>query len=199
MSPSNETPIPVQSGKKSRSSRVKHKVNPFLRDVVATLGDKRVAVAMKNNLAEIDNSTGEITNIPGQITKIISADREGFVKLYTSQINAFFELTGAGQQVVKYLIWLHQREANHHLFYLSQEQATDEGFKIGKSHWHEGINDLISKKIIAASTLLNMFFLNPAIFFNGDRTRLVIEVRKIRKMEDRMAELESRGQQRLEV
>jgi hypothetical protein len=195
--PDSKNSVPLVAGK--RAIRKRHQTNPFLRDVVATLGDKRVAVAMKNNLAEIDNSTGEITHIPGHITKLISADREGFVKLYTAQIEAFFELSYAGRTVVKYLIWLHQQEANHHLFLLHLEQAHQAGFDISKTTWYNGISDLIDKKIVAASTITNMFFLNPAVFFNGDRTRLVIEVRKIRKTEDRMAELEARGQQRLEM
>jgi hypothetical protein len=41
--------------------------------------------------------------------------------------------------------------------------------------------------------------LNPAIFFNGDRTRFVVEVRKIRKREDLVSDLEAAGQQRLDV
>ncbi len=196
-SPQKETPVPPLRGK--RALRTRHQVNPFLKDVVATLGDKRVSVAMKANLAEIDNETGEITRIPGQITKIISADREGFVKLYTAQIDSFFDLTRPGRAVLKYLIWLHQQEANHHLFLLHNDQAIEAGFQIGKTTWYDGLTDLIDKKIVAASKIVNMFFLNPAVFFNGDRTRLVIEVRKIRKREDDKAELEARGQQRLDV
>lgn len=194
MSSESETKLPVKSG---RRVRVKHKVNPFLRDVVATLSDKRVAVAMKANLAEIDQSTGEITHIPGQITKFISADREGFVKLYTAQLDAFFELTEAGKRMVKYLIHVHQADANKHLFYLHPDQAEADGFSIPRTPWYAGLADLMDKKIIAASTLPNMFFLNPAVFFNGDRTRLVVEVKKIRRKEDYMAELEARGQKRL--
>lgn len=194
MSTKNETKLPAKSGRRVRE---KHKVNPFLRDVVATLGDKRVAISMRTNLAEIDRETGEITQIPGQITKFISADREGFVKLYTAQLDAFFELTEAGKRVVKYLIHVHQADANKHLFYLHPDQAESDGFSIPRTPWYAGLADLMDKKIIAASTLPNMFFLNPAIFFNGDRTRLVVEVKKIRKKEDHMAELEARGQQRL--
>ena len=194
-SPKSETTVPPNSGK--RTVRTRHQTNPFLRDVVATLGDKRVAVSMKANLAEIDNETGEYTRIPGQITKMISADREGFVKLYTAQIDAFFDLDRPGRVVLKYLIWMHQQEANHHLFLLHIDQAREAGFDIGKTTWYDGLSSLIDKKIVAASKIVNMFFLNPAVFFNGDRTRLVIEVRKIRKQEDKIADLEARGQERL--
>lgn len=179
-----ETVSPSENGKKVRNARKKYSSNPFLRDVVATLGDKRVAVAMKVNLHELDNDTGAFVEIPGQITKMISADREGFVKLYTAQIDAFFELSKAGRAVIKYLIWLHQKEANHHLFYLHLDQVKESGMTIGKTAWYDGINDLIQRKIIAPSTLPNMFYLNPAVFFNGDRTRLIVEVKKIRKREE---------------
>lgn len=189
---------PPFGGKKIRIVRTKHQVNPFLRDVVATLGDKRVAVAMKSNLIEVDDKTGELTRIPGQITKMISADRESFVKLYTAQIDAFFELTTAGRAVIKYLIWLHQQDANKHLFYLHPDQVKESGTDIKKTAWYEGVGDLIEKKIIAASTLPHMYFLNPAVFFNGDRTRLVIEVKKIRRREDIQADLEARGQLRID-
>ena len=184
MSSEKETVSPSESGKKVRNTRKKYSSNPFLRDVVATLGDKRVAVAMKANLHELDNDTGAFVEIPGQITKMISADRESFVKLYTAQIDAFFELSKAGRAVIKYLIWLHQKEANHHLFYLHLDQVKEAGMTIGKTAWYDGISDLIQRKIVAPSTLPNMFYLNPAVFFNGDRTRLVVEVKKIRKREE---------------
>jgi len=199
MSTQLKTTAPENSGKRVRNLREKHDVNPFLRDVVTTLGNKRVAVAMKSDLAEIDNDTGEMTRIQGQITKMISADRESFVKLYTAQIDAFFELSRPGRAVIKYLIWLHQQEANRHLFYLHPDQVKESGMTIGKTVWYDGVADLIEKKIIAASTLPHMFFLNPAVFFNGDRTRLVIEVKKIRRREDVKAELEAAGQRRLDV
>lgn len=185
--------------KKSPTKRLKYANNPFLRDVVATLGDKRVAVSMKANLAEYDNDTGQYARIPGQITKMISADRESFVKLYTAQIDAFFELQKPARAVVKYLISVHQKEANRHLVFLHPSQAEADGYPISRATWFRGISELIDRKIIAPSTLVNGYFLNPSIFFNGDRTRFVVEVRKIRKHEDTMADLEARGQRRLDV
>lgn len=173
----------TESPKKSGLRRVKYSSNPFLRDVVAVLGDKRVAVSMKPNFAEIDDKTGEITRIPGQITKMISADRESFVKLYTAQIDAFFELTKPGRTVAKYLIWLHQKDANRHLIVLHHSQTSESGIAISRTAWFDGINDLIAKKIIAPSTIQNAFFLNPAVFFNGDRTRFITEVKRVDNQE----------------
>lgn len=188
-----ETEIPEEKGKKVRKTRTKYASNPFLHDVVARLGDKRVAVTFKPNLVEIDNDTGEMTPIPGQITKLISADRESFIKLYTAQVDAFFDLTKPGRSLLKYLIWLHQQDANKHLFYLHPDQVQESGMVIGKTTWYDGLAELQERKIIAASTLPHMYFLNPAVFFNGDRTRFVVEVRKQKDQ----ASLEAQGQQRL--
>lgn len=182
---------------KVREKRIRYAENPFLGDVVATLSDKRVAVAMKANLAEIDNETGEIRRIPGQITKYISADRESFVKFYTAQLQAFFELSGAGRKVVMYLIHLHQKAPNSHRIVLHHAFALEEGFDIGQAHWYAGLSELLDKKFIASAQAVSIFYLNPAIFFNGDRTRFVTEIRKRKTDADNRAELEARGQERL--
>lgn len=181
--------------KAHRKTRIKYDQNPFLREVVATLGDKRVAVSMKSNLGELDPKTGVYQPIPGQITKLISADRESFVKLYTAQIDAFFELGKPGRSVIKYLIWLHQREANRHLFILHLSQVKESSYEISRSSWFAGISELLDKKIIAASTATNGYYLNAAVFFNGDRTRFVTEVTR-QKAEEEKTQLEIESLQR---
>lgn len=164
--------------RKSPQKRERYDHNPFLEGVVATFGDKRVRVAMKPNLAEIDNATGEITRIPGEIVKVVSADNASFVKLYSAQLDAFFELSGTARQVVKYLVHAHQQEPNKHFIGLHRTFAAQSGFEIPESTWFAGINQLIEKKFIAASKVPNFYYLNPAIFFNGDRTRFIVEIQK---------------------
>jgi len=174
-----ETPLVVESTPKRKSGRrVRYDHNPFLEGVISTFGDKRVKVAMKPNLAEINNSTGEITLIPGEIVKVINADKESFVKLYTAQLDAFFDLSGCAKPVVKYLIHTHQQNANRHLVMLHRGFALQDGFDIPESTWFVGIKELIDKDFIAAAVAQNSYYLNPAIFFNGDRTKFVVEVRK---------------------
>jgi hypothetical protein len=179
--------------------RARHAFNPFLAGVVSTFSDKRVTVdtRMQPQIMEMDAQTGEITRIPGQIVRTISADREGFVKLYTAQLDAFFELTGCAKIVIKYLIFLHQKEKNKHLVVLHQLFALEDGYDIPKSTWHRGITELLRKEFIAAASAVNSYYLNPAIFFNGDRTVFVTEIKRRRTDEDHRAELEARGQERL--
>ena len=184
---------------KRTRSRVRNRYdhNPFLGPVVATLtGAKRkIPVAMSPNLSTIDHDTGEISPVEGQITKYIAADREGFVKLYTAQLDAFFELKANARKVVKYVIHMHQQNPNKHRVTLHPAYAADDGYEMAKSSWYDGINELIEKKFIAAAQAQNDFYLNPAIFFNGDRTRLVVELR--RSDQKQRENLERLGQERL--
>ena len=71
----------------------------------------------------------------------------------------------------------------------------EDGFEIPKSTWYDGINELIEKKFIAPAKAQNDYYLNPAIFFNGDRTRLVVELR--RSDQKQRENLERLGQERL--
>jgi hypothetical protein len=171
----------AKPGKVSR--RVRYDRNPFLEGVVSTFGDKRVRVSMKPNLAEIDNVTGEITRIPGEIVKIVSADKGSFIKLYSAHLHSFFNLTRSGQSVVEYLVHSHQQDANRHLVILHRITADQEGYEIPESTWFTGIRELIAKDFLAAGMAPNSYYLNPAIFFNGDRTKFITEIRKDREKE----------------
>jgi hypothetical protein len=162
--------------------RIKYDHNPFLEGVVSTFSDKRVKVAMKPNLAEIDNATGEYVRIPGEIVKVVTADNGSFVKLYSAHLDAFFELTGSARQVVKYLVHTHQLDPNKHLVGLHRTFAEQAGYEIPESSWFAGIRQLIEKDFIASATVPNYYYLNPALFFNGDRTRFVVEIKKQRKI-----------------
>lgn len=55
--------------------------------------------------------------------------------------------------------------------------------------------ELTEKKFVAPSTDMNLWFINPAIFFNGDRIRFVTELR--RRKVSAQERLEAEGQQAL--
>lgn len=179
---SNTLPAVEENPKtKPAFKRIRYDHNPFLEGVVSTFSDKRVRVAMKPNLAEIDNATGEYVRIPGEIVKVVTADNGSFVKLYSAHLDSFFELTGSARQVVKYLVHTHQQDPNKHLVGLHRTFAEQAGYDIPDSTWFAGIKQLIEKDFIAAATVPNYYYLNPALFFNGDRTRFVVEIKRQRR------------------
>ena len=54
--------------------------------------------------------------------------------------------------------------------------STDQN-PISKASYYNAMRELIQKGFIAESTNPNLYWINPALFFNGDRVRFVKEYR----------------------
>ena len=64
----------------------------------------------------------------------------------------------------------------------AQNVAKTLDFELSAPIFYRGIKELVEKKIIAKSVDKIVFYINPAVFFNGDRARFVTEV--IKKKEE---------------
>lgn len=121
-------------------------------------------------------------------------DKEEFIKLYTSQIKAYFDLTKTAYKVFFIFLRIYQNAIGKDHFYLSCKKAMSlaekiDQFVLSESIFYRGIKELIDKRIIAKTNEKNWYFTNPAIVFNGDRTRFVSEI--IKKKETIEAQIES--------
>ncbi|MEH2922430.1 hypothetical protein ACFFL1_05760 [Samsonia erythrinae] len=110
-------------------------------------------------------------------------DKEEFIKLYTSQIKAYFDLTKTAYKVFFIFLRIYQDAIGKDHFYLSCKKAMSlaekiDHFVLSESIFYRGIKELIEKKIIAKTNEKNWYFINPAIVFNGDRARFVSEIIK---------------------
>lgn len=110
-------------------------------------------------------------------------DKEEFIKLYTSQIKAYFDLTKTAYKVFFIFLRIYQDAIGKDHFYLSCKKAMSlaekiDHFILSESIFYRGIKELIEKRIIAKTNEKNWYFINPAIVFNGDRARFVSEIRK---------------------
>ncbi|OAT75811.1 hypothetical protein A9B99_13445 [Mangrovibacter phragmitis] len=117
-------------------------------------------------------------------------DKEEFIKLYTSQIKAYFDLTKTAYKVFFIFLRIYQDAIGKDHFYLSCKKAMSlaekiDHFILSESIFYRGIKELIEKRIIAKTNEKNWYFINPAIVFNGDRARFVSEIIKKKEvMED---------------
>lgn len=152
----------------------KHEANPFLDGLHLRLGKKRLSVARGSRLIDED---GEIHHT--EIVQIKEVDREEFVKLYTANLKVFFELTSAGQKVLRYVLAVVQDAPDTDRIYLHAGDC-NERFpgEISKTTFFRGLNELLTKGFLAQSVLPSQFFINPHLFFNGDRARFVTEFRR---------------------
>nr|WP_231848506.1 hypothetical protein [Pectobacterium atrosepticum] len=110
-------------------------------------------------------------------------DKEEFIKLYTSQIKAYFDLTKTAYKVFFIFLRIYQDAIGKDHFYLSCKKAMSlaekiDHFVLSESIFYRGIKELIEKRIIAKTNEKNWYFINPAIVFNGDRARFVSEIIK---------------------
>lgn len=121
-------------------------------------------------------------------------DKEEFIKLYTSQIKAYFDLTKSAYKVFFIFLRIYQDAIGKDHFYLSCKKAMSlaekiDHFVLSESIFYRGIKELIEKRIIAKTNEKNWYFINPAIVFNGDRARFVSEI--IKKKEAIEEQMES--------
>ncbi|EHK4824073.1 hypothetical protein I4Y03_004699 [Salmonella enterica subsp. enterica serovar Abony] len=121
-------------------------------------------------------------------------DKEEFIKLYTSQIKAYFDLTKTAYKVFFIFLRIYQDAIGKDHFYLSCKKAMSlaekiDHFVLSESIFYRGIKELIEKRIIAKTNEKNWYFINSAIVFNGDRARFVSEI--IKKKEAIEEQMES--------
>ncbi|HFZ1237779.1 TPA: hypothetical protein ACIJTO_005092 [Klebsiella pneumoniae] len=120
-------------------------------------------------------------------------DKEEFIKLYTSQIKAYFDLTKTAYKVFFIFLRIYQDAIGKDHFYLSCKKAMSlaekiDHFVLSESIFYRGIKELIEKRIIAKTNEKNWYFINPAIVFNGDRARFVSEIRKKKETMEEQSE-----------
>ncbi|TDQ24703.1 hypothetical protein EDF75_1813 [Raoultella sp. BIGb0149] len=113
-------------------------------------------------------------------------DKEEFIKLYTSQIKAYFDLTKTAYKVFFIFLRIYQDAIGKDHFYLSCKKAMSlaekiDHFVLSESIFYRGVKELIEKRIIAKTNEKNWYFINPAIVFNGDRARFVSEIIKTKE------------------
>ncbi|QSD37728.1 hypothetical protein H5A40_13260 [Pectobacterium brasiliense] len=126
-------------------------------------------------------------------------DKEEFIKLYTSQIKAYFDLTKTAYKVFFIFLRIYQDAIGKDHFYLSCKKAMSlaekiDHFVLSESIFYRGIKELIEKRIIAKTNEKNWYFINPAIVFNGDRARFVSEIiKKKEAMEEQPESMVSNG------
>lgn len=157
---------------KSIKSYETNKNNPFMIKTVTHIdkGDKFILVGNKKSDLMIDGSTNEVKahTVMAKRTKI---DRAQFVKIYTSTIRGWFDLSKTAMKVFSYIACT--IKPNQDQFILIFEECMEfTGYKSKKSII-QGLTELIDNDIIARSKTSVMYFINPSFFFNGDRLTLL--------------------------
>lgn len=182
----NTVKVPVVESKSLQNNTVlrqrkkKYELNPFVDDelMLQLSGLKNVRYTQTSRNAIVDTETGNYEPATLQVVKTIRADKEKFVKLYTTHLRVFFELTANSNKLLQYIFHKVQTEAkDKDTIYINYVDA-DEFYKshnlnISESAFFKGLKELVEKQFLAYSNKNNLFFINPKLFFNGDRVQFI--------------------------
>lgn len=151
----------------------------------------------------VDTITGEVVAGTAVVVRK-TVDEEHFVKVFAEGVKASFDLSPSGFKVFQIVLRAAQNGAfgadSIYLYFMDAVQ--DQEFPISQPTFHRGMKELMEKRFIAASNRPNIFWINPHLFFKGDRVAFVTEY--VRRGSAKRAtdealreELESKGQERL--
>lgn len=157
--------------------------NPFWEAQEVKIGSKMIKVAGGQHVS----SDGE-SIVHSGIHVVRQVDETEFLKLYTSNVKAIFDLKPTSLRVLQYLMLRLQETPNADAIYLAwvgaEEYFSEENLKVSRSSFHRALKEMMDKGFIAESTQPNMFWFNPHLFFNGNRMSFIQEYRKKPKQVD---------------
>ena len=162
-------------------SRYSPDVNPLMEFLVVPVKKSRV----RSGLAEmplVDGETGQLV-ATSVIYQIQDKDSEEFVKVFSDGIAAAYELTRAGHRVFTAVLAEYERTDMHGGFAAAVALAWFDGGLSGRTidmsekTFNRGLRELLDKAFIAPKTP-GLFWVNPSLFFKGDRVRFVKEYRR---------------------
>jgi len=168
---------PEKQDKLSKKDAPRYQANPFMGEVHIKRGSKKLTVGRADSL--VNQETGEIHAT--EISMIRQVDRTEFVKLFSEGVKRFFELSPSGAKLLAYVLKVVQevpgtdRITLHFMDYMERFPGDQTGMK--KTTFYRGFTELLSKGFIAQSVVPNLYYINPKLFFNGDRAKFVTEYR----------------------
>lgn len=184
--------------------KTKYSESPFTADgrFQVPIRSKGERMDTAGPLALVDGHTGEMQDV-AEIRRVKAVDSERFVKLFVGQLHAFFDLKPGSIKLMTALIdeLSQSRYMNGDQIYLNYQSVREYFERNGakapaKTTYMTALAELVEKGFVAPSVNQNLYFINPAIFFNGDRIRFVTEIRRKRSKQEK---LEDAGQQRFEL
>ena len=149
----------------SLSKQPKHNTNPYKKYGI----DNIVFNAGATEHLVVEPDSGEVFGLRKMNkngTKRV--DRHTFVKVYVDSLDKIRDLSKPAYKLFCYL--LKNIELKKDFIFLIEADVTEWCGFSDKAKYYAAVNELINTKFIARSTDNKKFFINPNLFFNGDRT-----------------------------
>lgn len=157
--------------------------NPFWEAIAIPTRRKRSILETGDKLLT-DRATGVVEGV-AEVSRVFEVDSDAFIKVYTRFLHVFFDISKNAQRLFEVVltetgkkkeqdeIYLHPKTAERY----HKEKPNGKGYS--QASFYRAVSELIDSGIIARSaTGPNLYWINPVIFWNGDRIRFVTEMYK---------------------
>lgn len=157
----------------------RYEKNPFLAGFSLKTKGRQVTVTNGGNSSIVDHDTGEVQGT--HVVTYKQVDSAMFAKLFAQNIAHAFDMTAAGYKAFFLLSWAIQTRALNkdvvildqyvHEDFIQEMQIQNEKIadQFSLPTFRRGLNELASAGIIAPSTRLARYFINPDFIFSGNR------------------------------
>ena len=165
-----------------RRGIVRYETNPFTRDLTIKTRTKALTVATSSAIL-VDKKDG--TEKAGEVryAQLQEVDETQFVKIFGLTLGLWMELNKPGSDMFIILLRAIQKRPMKDAVYMDAQtakmlSAEITGKPLSDATFFRGMAELRKKEVIADSVHQNLVFINPAVAFNGDRARFMLELRK---------------------
>lgn len=150
--------------------KARYETNPLVQARELVMKEKTVKVGSAREL--VDTVTGEVSNVNAIYQRKV-VDSERFAKIYLDGVRHTFGLSKTAQRVFQIILQVCEKDTDR--IYLNWMVAAKYDEKMIERTYHRGLLELLKAGFIAYSDLPNMLWINPHLFFNGDRVKFITE------------------------
>lgn len=170
----------ARQGPNLRELKFSPESNPLLEPTEIEVRRRRVKTGESKSLVNPD--TGELTHVSAVYT-IEDKDDEEFVKVFSDGVKAAFGLSKTASRVFQVVLEHYQNtpmSAGYaEAVYIAWFDGGLSGQNIGMTDrtFHTGLKELLAKGFLAPKAP-NLFWVNPSLFFKGNRVTFIKEYRR---------------------
>lgn len=157
------------------------KVNPLVQPQEIVLRKATVKAGRSDNL--VNQQTGEIEAV-STIYRVVEKDDAEFVKVFAAGVAASYDLTKTAQRVFTAVLKVYEETpmrggyVDYLDLYWFDGGLCGHFIDMSEKTFQRGLKELLAKGFLAPR-LHNSYWVNPSLFFKGDRVRFIREyVRK---------------------
>lgn len=150
--------------------KIRYESNPLIAPKEIVLKEKTVRVGSAREL--VDTATGEVSNVNAIYQRKV-VDSERFAKIYLEGLSKTFGLSKTALRVFQVILKSCEKDTDQ--IYLNFMLVSKLDDMMIERTYHRGLRELLEAGFIAYSDLPNKFWINPHLFFNGDRVKFITE------------------------